>query len=133
MLMEKETAKAAATNLPISFKHSVEIGKTVQGMEIFKAIRLLEDVIAKKKPLPFKRFNRKVAHKRGISAGRYPMKASKEIITVLKNASANAVQNNIDGDRAKIVSFVCGRAISKERRSTRRIGRMTNVYIEVEG
>ncbi len=131
MLMEK--AKAAGTNLPISFKHAVEIGKTVKGMKIGRAIKLLNDVIDKRRAIPFRRYNKDMAHKKGIAAGRYPMKASKAVIKVLENAVTNAAQNNIDPEKARIVSFVCGRAISKERRSTRRIGRMTNVYIEVEG
>ncbi len=38
----------------------------------------------------FTRFNKGVGHKPGIGPGRYPIKASKEILDLLKSAEANA-------------------------------------------
>ena len=100
------TAKASGRDLRISFKHAVEICREIRGMRLKDAMRFLEDVIKKKRPVPFRRYHGKVAHKRGLSgwpAGRYPVKAAREILKVLKNALANARFKGLDEDRLYII------------------------------
>jgi len=103
---EGKTAKAAGKALKISPKHSVEICRTVRGMYLDDAKEFLEAVIRKEKPVPFKRHNKKVGHRRGLKGwptGRYPVKAATQILEVLANAEANAEYKGLETEDLKIV------------------------------
>lgn len=65
-------------------------------MKIDDAKQLLEDVIALKRPIPFKTHLTSVSHRKGIGPGAYPQKASKYILEVLKNAENNAEYKGLD-------------------------------------
>ena len=80
---ETKTAKVYGKNMDISPKHSREICNTIKGMKIERAKELLESTIKLETPIPFKRYYKKVGHKKGLSkwfAGRYPVKASTKSI-----------------------------------------------------
>jgi len=65
----------------------------------------LEDVIALKRAVPFKRYARNVAHKHGLvgaDAGRFPQKAAKAVLVVLDNALANAEYKGMESDKMRI-------------------------------
>ncbi len=126
---KKEEIKARGRYLPISFKHSVEIGRTLKGMNVKKAVKLLEDVISLKKPIKFKSFNKDMGHKKGISAGRYPVKASKEIKKILVNLIANASNKYFEPEDLTISKFIVNRGVSKEKMATRRMGKSTHIEI----
>ena len=101
-----KTAKALGRSLKISPKHAVEICNKIRGMKVDKAEAYLEDVIEMKTAVPFKRHNKKVGHKRGIEGwptGRYPVKAAKQILDILKNAEANAEYKGLDTENLKIM------------------------------
>lgn len=103
---EGKTAKAAGRALKISPKHAVEICSAIRGMYLEEAQGYLEEVIEMTRPVPFKRHNKKVGHKRGLEGwptGRYPVKASTQILEVLKNAEANAEYKGLDTENLKIV------------------------------
>lgn len=89
-MAEENTATAYGRALPISTKHSIEICNFIRGKPLAKAKMLLENVIAKKTAVPFRRFSRSVGHKKKIGAGRYPEKACREILKLLNAAEANA-------------------------------------------
>lgn len=98
-------AKAAGRSLKISPKHSIEICSAIRGMGVEQAKEYLEDVIEMKKPVPFRRHNKKVGHRRGLEGwptGRYPVKAASQILDVLINAEANAEYQGLDTDNLKI-------------------------------
>ena len=85
------SAKAVGINLPISTKVSVEICNMIRGMNVQTAKDLLNEVIKQKRPVPYKRFNGDVGHKKGkIAAGRYPIKACTEIVKLIESAETNA-------------------------------------------
>lgn len=91
--------------LPISYKHSVEICRTIKGMRLESAKNYLNDVISLKKAVPFKRFNKKVAHRRNIDgwdAGRYPKKASMAILRLLNNLEKNAEYKGLEVENLMI-------------------------------
>ena len=99
-------AKATGRSLKISPKHAFEICNAIRGMEIEEAKKYLEDVINMKKPVPFKRHNKKVGHRRGLEGwptGRYPVKAASQILDVLINAEANAEYQGLDTENLEIV------------------------------
>ena len=101
-----KTARAMGKTLKISPKHCVEICRTIRGMDVKKAKNYLNEVIEMKKAVPFKRHNKKVGHRKGLQgwpSGRYPIKAAKEILKIVKNAESNAEYKGLDTENLKIV------------------------------
>ena len=106
-------AKAKANELNMSPKHSIEIATFIRHQRVNDAIAYLNDVIGLKKAIPFRRFNRNVAHKRGLpgnwDAGRYPVKASKAYIRVLESVKKNAEYIGLDADNLEIIHVSANR------------------------
>ena len=91
--------------LHISPKHAREICRTLRGMRASLAKAYLEDVVALKRAVPFKRYRRNVAHRHGLvgwDAGRYPEKAAKAVLIVLENALANAEYKGLEAEKMRI-------------------------------
>ncbi len=86
----ENSAKAVGLSLPISRKESINICNSIRGMNLQKAKKLLQDVIALKKPIAYTVYNADVGHKAGMAAGRFPVSSCKQILSILKNAEANA-------------------------------------------
>jgi hypothetical protein len=68
-LQGETLARGKANEIPISPKHAIEIARFIKNKKTAEAVAYLEDVVAKKKPIPFRKFNRNVAHKRGLIWG----------------------------------------------------------------
>ncbi len=83
-------ARAYGKELKISPKASNEICRRIRGMVVEDAIELLEDVVLLKKSIPYKRYNKRVAHRKEGAGGRFPVKASQQILKVIRGAVANA-------------------------------------------
>jgi large subunit ribosomal protein L22 len=101
-----KTAKSVGRSLKISPKHAVEICRELRGKNLENAKVYLEEVISMDKPVPFKRHNKKVGHRRGLNgwpSGRYPVKAATQILKVLENAEANAEYKGLDTENLKIM------------------------------
>ncbi len=99
------SSRAMGMELHISPKHAREICRTLRGMRANLARAYLEDVIALKRSIPFKRYRRNVAHRHdlvGWDAGRYPEKAAKAVLIVLDNALANAEYKGMESDKMRI-------------------------------
>ena len=99
-------AKATGRSLKISPKHSIEICNAIRGMKVEEAKKYLDNVIEKKQPVPFRRHNKKVGHRRGLEGwptGRYPVKAASQILEVVINAQANAEYQGLETDNLEIV------------------------------
>ncbi|MEL6047913.1 50S ribosomal protein L22 [Methanothrix soehngenii] len=99
------SSRAMGMELHISPKHAREICRTLRGMRANRARDYLEDVIALKRPVPFKRYNRNVAHRHGLvgwDAGRYPEKAAREVLKVLDNAIANGEYKGMESEKLRI-------------------------------
>lgn len=107
------TSKAIAKELPISPKFSREICRMVRGRKVDDAIRMLEEVVELRRPVPIRRYNYGVAHKSGVGPGRFPRKAAAAIIKVLKSAKSNAEYKGLDADnmRVRVISAHLGRTI----------------------
>ncbi|HPC89828.1 MAG TPA: 50S ribosomal protein L22 [Methanothrix sp.] len=100
------SSRAMGMELHISPKHAREICRTLRGMRANAARAFLEDVIALKRPVPFKRYRRNVAHRHnlvGWDAGRYPEKAARAVLAVLDNALANAEYKGMEAERMRIL------------------------------
>lgn len=119
--------RASVREKDISHKHAREVAKMMKGMSIEKARDYLQDVIAKKRAVPFRRFNNEVGHRSdpGVMSGRYPQKTAKEFIKVLDNLEANAEYKGMDLDRLKIISANTHRGVIVKRFTPRAMGRAT--------
>lgn len=83
-------ARAYGRELPIAWKKAVELAHALRGKKVEKALEYLEAVIALKQAVPFRRYNRWVAHKSGLGPARYPVKAAAYFKRVLESAVSNA-------------------------------------------
>jgi len=91
---KKTDAVVNGRNLPISTKYAVAICNYIRGKNIDKVILMLEEVEKFKKPIPMKG---EIPHRKGkIMSGRYPIKAAREFIKVLKSLKANAIVNELE-------------------------------------
>lgn len=126
-------AKAMGKDLPISTKHSAEICRHLRGRDLQKAKKILQDVIAMKKAIPFKKYTRDVGHKPGIASGRYPIKASQAILKLLNDVEANAQVRGLSSNDLVIHHF-CAHLASRPwhyGRVSRRKMKRTHVEIVV--
>jgi len=100
----ERTAKASLRDVSMSYKATVETLRLIKGLRLEDAKRVLQEVIAMRRPVPFRRYNGKVAHKRGIQgAGRYPVKVAKNLLRLLENLENNAEFKGLDVSRLWIV------------------------------
>jgi large subunit ribosomal protein L22 len=132
--------RAAIRETSISHKHAREIAIALRGMSIERTRVFLEDVIARKIAVPFRRHNNEVAHRSNIQdgffAGRFPQKTAKEILKLLDNLESNAEYKGMDLERLRIVSAVVHKGTKLERFTPRAMGRTspkfdTLVHVEL--
>jgi len=130
----EEHAKAFFRSLPISTKQSVEISSFIRGKNTKTAKRLLEQVLKHKIAVPFKRFNRDLAHKPGIAAGRYPEKAIKYFTQLLTHVEKNAEEKGLDVEKLFIKHMAAHKASRPfhHGRHIRRKMKRTHLEIVVE-
>jgi len=99
------TVKASGREFRVSHKAAREVCNTVKGMNLDEAKDFLQQVILKKRPVPFRRFKKKAGHRHGLQkayAGRYPVKAARKVLEVLEGAEANADYKGLDIERLRI-------------------------------
>ena len=120
-------AKVKANELNMSPKHSIEIAGFIRHKRVNDAIAYLNDVVRLKKAVPFRYFNRNVAHKRGLpgnwDAGRYPVKASKEYIRILESVKKNAEYIGLDAENLEIIHASASRGRAQKAFFPRAMGR----------
>lgn len=117
------TAIASGRDLRISYKSAVEIMNAIRGKSVEEAKRILEDVIEMKRPIPFRRFHGKVGHKRGMAAGRYPVKAAKAILKVLESAEANAEFKGLDTSKLWVIHAAAHKGMKIKKYKPKAFGR----------
>jgi large subunit ribosomal protein L22 len=132
--------RAALREKDISHKHAREIALAMKGMSIEKAREFLENVIAKRIAVPYRRHNNEVAHRSnirdGFFSGRFPKKAAGEFLRLLDNLESNGEYKGMDLDRLKIISAVVHKGTKLERFTPRAMGRSspkidTLVHVEL--
>jgi large subunit ribosomal protein L22 len=102
-------ARARGIELPISPKKTYELLNALRGLPVERARRLLEEVVALKRAVPFRRYNQETAHKRGIGPGRFPKKVARNVLLVLRNAEENADYDGLDAERLYVKVAASGR------------------------
>ena len=106
------TAVATGRNMRISPKHAREICHEIKGKYLETAQEFLEQVIEKKKSVPFRRYKKKVPHRSDLkkwTAGRYPQKAAREILRVLENVEQNSSFKGLEVSRLRITHMAAQR------------------------
>ncbi|MEM3626882.1 MAG: 50S ribosomal protein L22 [Candidatus Bathyarchaeia archaeon] len=124
----EKTVKASGREVRVSHKSAREICKTIKGMMLTQAKKYLREVIAKRKAVPFRRFKKKAGHRHGLEkayAGRYPVKAAKQILKVLMGAEANAEYKGLDTERLRIIHASAYPGMKIKRYMPRAFGRAT--------
>ena len=119
------SSRALMIEANISPKHAVEVCRAVRGMMVEDALAFLDDVIALKTPVPFKRYNKRVAHQKGVGPGRFPKKAAGTIKKVIESAKNNAEFDGKDTDTMYISTISASRGRVTEGYIARAQGRST--------
>jgi large subunit ribosomal protein L22 len=125
-LDSEKTVKASGREIRVSHKHAREICRTIKGMMLNQAKTYLMDVMEKKKAVPFRRYQKKGGHRKGLDhafAGRYPIKAAAKILKILQGAQANAENKSLDVDRLQIIHAATSQAMKVKRFTPRAHGR----------
>ena len=124
-------AKAVGHSLSVSTKQCVEICSHIRGKNIARAKTILNNVIAMKEAIPFKRFNQSVAHKKGIGPGRYPVKACTAVLSIIKTAKSNAQFKGLNKSNM-ILRHICAHKASTPWHYGRQRGvKMKRTHVEV--
>lgn len=124
--------RSVGRSLPISVKVSVEICNFLRKRPLQEAKRILERVLEEKQAIPYRKFNKDVGHKPGkMAAGRYPKKASTEILNVMKNAEANAQMKGFNTNNLQIIHMCAHKGSRPWHHGRQRRQLMKRTHVEV--
>ena len=136
-------AKASGRDLRIKSKHAREICAVIKGMKVERAKEFLENVIELKQAVPFRRYKKKLPHRKDLKqfkwyAGRYPQKSAARIYEILSAVESNGEYKGLDIDMCRIIHAAAhqGRIIKRyiERargRSTPKFKRLTHIEMVI--
>ncbi len=120
------TVKCAGRELRISAKAATEICRTIRGMKLEDAKKLLEDVRDLERAIAYRRYKKEVAHRNLPEkwfAGKYPVKAASKILFLLEELEANAEYKGLDPEKIRIVHAASQRGMNIVKYSPRAFGR----------
>merc|ERR1711977_820355 len=119
----------------MGFKNARETAMAIKNMSLEKAKKYLEDVMDKKRAIPFRRFCGGVGRTAQAAAAgstngqaRWPKKSCEFVLGLLRNAEANAEMKDLDVDKLFITHIQVNRAVQQRRRTYRAHGRI-NPYM----
>jgi len=130
--------RASAREIDVSPKAMREICNMIKGLKVDKARELLEKVKKKEMAVPFRRYKKKVPHRKGLVgfyAGKYPVKAAEHMLKLLDNLEANAEHKGFDLDKLTIIHACAHRGRKIKNYFPRAFGRATpdfNILTHVE-
>ena len=127
---KENVVKAVGRDLGISTRHAIEICSHIKGMQVKNAIALLENVMKKKVAIPFRRFTEGAGHKKGMSSGKYPYKASQQFLFLLKSLEANASNKGLSTE-LKIIHACAQKAAEPFHYGRKRRIKMKRTHVEV--
>jgi large subunit ribosomal protein L17e len=130
-----KACKARGSDLRVHFKNTREAAFALRKMELSKAKKYLEDVVAEKRCVPFRRFCGGVGRtaqakneNHPLGQGRWPKKSAEFLLNLLKNAESNAEVKGLDTSSLYISHIQVNRAMRQRRRTYRAHGRI-NPYM----
>jgi len=122
------TAKASAREVRVSPKAAREVCAAIKGMKLDEAKEFLEQVVQRKKAVPYRRHRKTMPHRRGLqgaAAGRYPAKAAGKILETLESAESNAEYKGLDTESLKVVHAAAYPGMKIKKYIPRAMGRAT--------
>ena len=126
-LNPETTVKSAGRELRVSHKAAREICTAIKGMTLDQAKQYLNKVKAKKQPVPFRRYRKKLGHRHGVGQGayaaRYPVKTAQKILQILIGAESNAEFKGLDTERLRIIYASAHPGMKLKRGTPRAFGR----------
>lgn len=125
-----KSAKCRVDDLRAHYKNTYETARACRGMNLLKAIKYIEDVIAHKAIVPFRRYTGGPGHHAmcknvGHTNGRWPEKSCRHVLSLLNNLKSNATAQSLDPEKCTITHVVSQRAVSGRRRTYRAHGRIS--------
>ena len=113
-----KTVKCAGREHRISPKATTEICRAIKGINTGDAKKYLEDVVAKKRAVTYRRYKKDIPHRRQedkFYSGRYPVKAASKILGLIEELEANAEYKGLNAEKLKITHAAAhrGRKIKK--------------------
>lgn len=128
---DEHMARANGKELPISTKAAMSICDIIRGMDAHKAVTYMQDVVNKKRAVPFNRFPNGVGHRKGkMASGRYPVKAAKTIGNLVASAMANASTQGLS-DSLTIIHISAHKAADQPRQGRHLSRSMKRTHVEV--
>lgn len=126
--VKKYEAIANGHSMHMSKKHAMYISSFIKGKKIDNAIADLQKVTQYKIAVPFKG---EIPHRKGGFAGRYPINASKQFITLLKSLKGNVLTNGMDLDNT-VITISSASWASRPARSGGRHAKRTHVILKAK-
>ncbi len=100
--VDEKMAYAYGRDLNIPWKDANQVCANIRGMSVKKAVEFLNRVLEHKDFIIYRKYNTGIGHRRGGKIGKYPEKAIREILKLLKNAEANAEQKGLNTEKLYI-------------------------------
>ncbi|PIN70483.1 50S ribosomal protein L22 [Candidatus Woesearchaeota archaeon CG11_big_fil_rev_8_21_14_0_20_43_8] len=128
----EKQARAIGVDLNISVKHAVNVCNMIRSRALAQAKTMLEEVIAEKRVVPYRRYKKDLAHKKGnMTAGRTPVKTTKEILMIIKSAEANAINKGFNAS-SLVISHISVQKAANQWHYGRSRGRvMKRAHLEI--
>ncbi|KAF2485508.1 ribosomal protein L22/L17 [Neohortaea acidophila] len=128
-----KSARARGSYLRTSFKNTRETAQAINGWKVTRAVTFLENVMEKKEAVPMRRYagstGRTAQGKQfGVSKARWPVKSAEFLLSLLKNAEANADTKGLDTSNLIVKHIQVNQAPKQRRRTYRAHGRI-NPYM----
>jgi large subunit ribosomal protein L22 len=135
---DEKTVKAMGRDMNVSYKDMIMIAQAIRNKKLEASIKKLELVSELKDTIPYTRFNGGIGHRRGnvVKCAKYPQKAAKLVLAILKNLQANAEFKGYDSGKVKIIHSQALLGVCRPRRKPK--GRYTvweteHVHFQVVG
>jgi large subunit ribosomal protein L22 len=119
-------ARARGVELPMSPKKTYEVLNAIRGLPVDRAQTFLEEVVALRRAVPFRRYNQETSHKKRTGPGRYPKKVAANVLKILTSARENAEYEGLDTDRLVVAVAASARGRIRKANMPRAHGRATS-------
>merc|ERR1712111_130925 len=128
-----KSARARGSYLRVSFKNTRETAQAINGWKLERAVSFLENVKEHREAVPMRRYagstGRTAQGKQfGVSKARWPVKSAEFLLSLLKNAEANADTKGLDTSNLIVKHIQVNQAPKQRRRTYRAHGRI-NPYM----
>ncbi|KAI9816634.1 MAG: 60S ribosomal protein L17 [Thelocarpon impressellum] len=132
-IQPSKSARARGAYLRVSFKNTRETAQAINGWKLGRAVTYLENVKGHKEAVPMRRYaggtGRSAQGKQfGVTRARWPEKSAEFLLTLLKNAEANADTKGLDTGNLIVKHIQVNQAPKQRRRTYRAHGRI-NPYM----